>query len=77
VGIVSLVNKERWVSKNFFIAGLKAAGKRGEDGFVEDPFLGIIGINVNRDQIIEDRSLRAAGLQGIRKYSVTGPRQFS
>jgi hypothetical protein len=32
----------------------EAAGKRGKDGFVDDPLLGgVIGIIINRDQVIE------------------------
>ena len=42
------------VSKNFFIAGLKQPVSEAKDGFVDDPFLGgVVGIIINRDQVIE------------------------
>ena len=46
--------KERSSFEEFFDSRPEAAGKGGEDGFVDDPFLsGVIGIVVNRDEVIE------------------------
>jgi hypothetical protein len=46
--------KERWFSTKFSIAGLKTAGKGGENVFVDDPFLGgVVGIVVDCDKVIE------------------------
>jgi hypothetical protein len=45
--------KERWVSKNFLMAGLKQPLREGEDGFVDDPILGgVAGIVVDCDEVI-------------------------
>ena len=39
VGVVSLVNKGAVGFKEFLYRRPEAAGKRGKDGFVDDPFL--------------------------------------
>ena len=52
VGVVSLVNKGAVGFNEFLYRRPEAAG--GKDGFVDDPFLdGVIGIIINRDQVIE------------------------
>ena len=54
VGIVSLTNKGAVGFNEFLYRRPETAGKRGEDGFVDDPFLGgVIGIIINRDKVIE------------------------
>jgi hypothetical protein len=64
--------KEWWVWANFFIAGLKAAGKGGEDGFVDEPLLGgVIGIIIYRDEVIEGFNQFGLGLG--RRRMVFGP----
>ena len=40
VGVVGLTNKGAVGFKEFLYRRPEAAGKRGEDGFVDDPFLG-------------------------------------
>ena len=46
--------KERASFKEFLYRRPETAGKRAKDGFVDDPFLGgVIGIIINRDQVIE------------------------
>lgn len=59
--------KERWVSKNFLIAGLKTACEGGEDGFVDDPFLGgVVGTIVDCDEVIEGFDEFGFGLAELR-----------
>jgi len=49
----------------FLYRGPEAAGKRGEDGFVDDPFLGgVVGIIINCDQVIEGFDQFGFGLGG-------------
>ena len=54
VGVVSLIDKGVMGFNEFRYRRPEAAGKRGEDGFVDNPLLGgVIGIIINRDQAIE------------------------
>jgi hypothetical protein len=52
--------------KEFLYRRPETAGKGGEDGFVDKPFLGrVIGIIVNRDQVIEGFNQFSFGLGGV------------
>ena len=54
MGVVSLIDKGAVGLDEFLYRRPEAAGKRGKDGFVDDPLLGgVIGIIINRDQVIE------------------------
>ena len=54
VGIVGLTNKGAVGLGKFLYRRPETAGKRGKDGFVDKPLLGrVIGIIINRDQVIE------------------------
>ena len=54
VGVVSLIDKGAVDFNEFLYRRPETAGKRGKDGFVDDPFLGgVIGIIINRDKVIE------------------------
>ena len=54
VGVVCLIDKGAVGFKEFLYRRAEAAGERGEDGFVDNPFLGgVIGIVINCDQVIE------------------------
>jgi hypothetical protein len=52
VGVVSLIDKGAMGLDEFLYRGPETAGKRGKDGFVDDPLLaGVIGIIINRNQV--------------------------
>jgi len=54
VGVVCLIDKGAVGFNEFLYRRPEAAGKGGKDGFVNDPLLGgVIGIVINRDQVIE------------------------
>jgi hypothetical protein len=66
VGVVSLTNKGAVGFDEFLYRRPETAGKRGEDGFVDNPFLGgVIGIIINRDQVIEGFNQFSYHLGGI------------
>ena len=67
MGVVSLIDKGAVVLDEFLYRRPEAAGKRGEDGFVDDPLLGgVIGIIINRDQVIEGFESLASALAELR-----------
>jgi len=54
VGVVCLIDKGAVGFNEFLYRRPETAGKRGEDGFVDEPFLGgVIGIVINCEQLIE------------------------
>ena len=54
MGVVCLIDKGAVGFNEFLYRRPEAAGKGGKDGFVNDPLLGgVIGIVINRDQVIE------------------------
>jgi hypothetical protein len=54
VGVVSLIDKGAVGFNEFLYRRPETAGKRGEDGFVDNLLLGgVIGIIINRDKVIE------------------------
>jgi hypothetical protein len=54
VGVVCLIDEGAVGLGEFLYGRPETAGKGGEDGFVDKPLLGgVIGIIVNRDQVIE------------------------
>jgi len=68
--------KERSSFEEFFDSRPEAAGKGGEDGFVDDPFLsGVIGIIVDCDKVIEgfdQFSFRLGGVEVGRRRGWLG-----
>jgi hypothetical protein len=66
VGVVSLIDKGAVGLNEFLYRGPETAGKRGEDGFVDDPLLGgVIGIIINRDEVIEGFNQFSFRLGGV------------
>jgi hypothetical protein len=66
VGVVSLIDKGAVGFKEFLYRRPETAGKRGKDGFVDDPLLGgVIGIIINRDKVIEGFNQFGFRLGGI------------
>jgi hypothetical protein len=66
VGVVCLTDKGVVGFKEFLYRRPEAAGKRGKDGFVDDPFLGgVVGIVINRDEVIEGFDEFGFGLGGV------------
>jgi hypothetical protein len=66
VGIVSLIDKGAVVLDKFLYRRPETAGKRGKDGFVDNPFLGgVIGIVINRDKVIEGFNQFSFRLGGV------------
>jgi hypothetical protein len=66
VGVVSLIDKGVVGLDKFFDRRPETAGKRGKDGFVDDPFLGgVIGIIVDRNKVIEGFNQFSFRLGGI------------
>jgi hypothetical protein len=67
VGVVSLIDKGVVGFNEFLYHRPETAGKRGKDGFVDDTLLGgVIGIIINRDQVIEgfdEFSFRLGGVE--------------
>ena len=54
VGVVSLIDKGAVGLDEFLYRRPETAGKRGKDGFVDDPLLGgVVGIIINHNQVIE------------------------
>jgi hypothetical protein len=53
-GVVCLIDKGAVGLNEFLYRGPETAGKRGEDGFVDNLLLGgVIGIIINRNKVIE------------------------
>jgi hypothetical protein len=84
VGVVSLIDKGAVGFKEFLYRRHETAGKRGKDGFVDNPFLGgVIGIIINRDKVIEGFNQFGFGLgrvevgrcrrYGLRSVSSSSP----
>jgi hypothetical protein len=66
VGVVCLVDKGAVVLSEFLYRRPEAAGERGKDGFIDDPFLGrVIKIVINRNQVIEGLDQFGFGLGGV------------
>jgi hypothetical protein len=66
VGIVSLIDKGAVGFNEFLYRRPEGAGKRGEDGFVDDPLLGgVIGIVVDRNKVIEGYNQFSFRLGGV------------
>jgi len=66
VGVVCLIDKGAVGFSEFLYGRPEAACEGGEDGFVDDPFLGgVIGIIINRDQVIEGFNQFCFGLGGV------------
>ena len=66
VGVVGLINKGAVGFKEFLYRRPETAGKGGKDRFVDKPLLGgVIGIIVNRDQVIEGFNQFGFGLGGV------------
>jgi len=67
VGVVSLIDKRAVGFSEFLYRRPEAACKRGKDGFVDDPLLGgVIGIIINRDQVIEGFDQFSSALAELR-----------
>jgi hypothetical protein len=61
--------KERWVSKNFFITGLKQPVKEARmDSLMTHLWAGVIGIIINRDKVIEGFDQFGFRLGGVEVY---------
>jgi hypothetical protein len=66
VGVVSLIDKGAVGFNEFLYRRPEAAGKRGKNGFVDDPFLGgVIGIIVDCHKVIEGFNQFGFRLGGI------------
>jgi hypothetical protein len=66
VGVISLIDKGAVGLGEFLYRRPEAAGKRGKDGFVDDPLLGgVIGIIINRNKVIEGFDEFGFGLGGV------------
>jgi hypothetical protein len=74
VGVVSLIDKGAEGLNEFLYRRPEAAGKGGEDGFVDDPFLGgVIGIIVNRNKVIEGFDEFCFRLGGVEIRTLQSP----
>jgi hypothetical protein len=66
MGVVGLIDKGAVGLGEFLYRRPETAGKRGKDGFVDKSLLGgVIGIIVNRDQVIEGFNQFCFGLGGV------------
>jgi hypothetical protein len=66
VGVVSLIDKGAVGFNEFLYRRPEAAGKGGEDGFVDEPLLaGVVGMIVDSDEVIESFDEFGFGLGGV------------
>jgi hypothetical protein len=74
VGVVSLIDKGAVGFNEFLYGRPEAAGKRGKDGFVDDPFLaGVIGNIINRNKVIEGFDQFCFRLGGVEIRTLQSP----